>query len=84
MTTDRTDNHIVAEGASDAHLTPKELAARFHVSPGTLAQWRSAGRGPRFMRVGGTGTRGPVLYRVSDVEAYEEKITRASTSEAAR
>ena len=66
---------------SDKHLTPRELAARLHVSVGTLAQWRYAGKGPRFLRVGGTGVRGPVLYRLADVETYEEANTIGSTSE---
>jgi hypothetical protein len=33
-------------------LTPQELADLLHVSPGTLANWRSNGRGPKYLKVG--------------------------------
>jgi predicted heme/steroid binding protein len=42
------------------------------VTLATLATWRSRNTGPAYVKVGGK-----VLYRVSDVEAYEAKNTRS-------
>lgn len=56
-----------------------ELANRWGLSPKTLQRWRVAGVGPQFMRLGGR-----VLYRVADIEEYEERSLRVSTSESAR
>lgn len=56
-----------------------ELADRWGLSPKTLQRWRVAGVGPQFMRLGGR-----VLYRVVDIEEYEERSLRLSTSESAR
>ncbi|MBB5833461.1 helix-turn-helix domain-containing protein [Kribbella italica] len=50
------------------HLTPKDLAARWRVSVGHLANLRSEGRGPDFIRPGGR-----VAYRLADIEQYEER-----------
>ena len=33
-------------------LTPREVAAKLRVHPGTLANWRLDGEGPAFIRVG--------------------------------
>ena len=33
-------------------MTPAELAARIHTSTGTLANWRAAGTGPGFLKLG--------------------------------
>jgi len=55
------------------YLTTHELAARLRRSTVTLIKWRSRRRGPRFIRPGGEG--GPVLYRLSDVEAWERAAT---------
>jgi hypothetical protein len=33
-------------------FTPKELAARWGMSPGTLANWRLEGKGPHFEKKG--------------------------------
>jgi len=55
-------------------LTPAQLLARWKhsVTLATLATWRSRNTGPAYVKVGGK-----VLYRVSDVEAYEKKNTRS-------
>lgn len=47
-------------------VTQRELAARWHISPRTLEQWRWLGRGPKFVKIGAR-----VLYRLADVEDYE-------------
>ncbi len=49
-----------------AYLTSKELADRWRLSDQTLANWRYAGKGPPFIRV---GTR--VLYPVEGIHAFE-------------
>lgn len=62
-----------------SHLTPVQLAARFQVHPGTLANWRVRGDGPKFIKIGKR-----VAYRLADVTAWEEKQTRANTSQTTR
>ena len=49
-----------------AKLTQEQLAARWHISPRTLEQWRWLGKGPRFLKIGAR-----VLYDEPDVEDYE-------------
>ncbi|ONF43315.1 terminase [Marinobacter lutaoensis] len=57
------------------HLKQRQLADRWDVSEATLERWRSEGIGPRFMKI-----QGRVLYRLQDIEAYEEQCLRESTS----
>jgi hypothetical protein len=52
----------------DSHLDENALAARWSVSPRTLQRWRQIGEGPAFLKLGGR-----VVYRIVDVEAYEQK-----------
>lgn len=56
-----------------------ELAVRWRISHRTLERWRWTGEGPKFLKVGGR-----VVYRLSDVEEYEQSIIRASTSDPCR
>lgn len=49
-------------------LNERELATRWGVAPGSLANERSAGRGCPFVRIGSR-----VRYRLSDVEQFEER-----------
>ncbi len=51
---------------SDVLLTAKDLAVRWQVSVGHLANMRSAGLGPAYRRLGSA-----VRYNLSDIEAYE-------------
>lgn len=51
---------------SVTHLNQVELAARLKISPRTLERWRWNGEGPAFLKIGGR-----VIYRLEDVEAYE-------------
>ncbi len=51
---------------SGTHLNQVELAARLKISPRTLERWRWKGEGPTFLKIGGR-----VVYRLDDVEAYE-------------
>lgn len=52
--------------AVERHLTPTDLADRWGVSRGHLANERSDGRGPTYLKIGSR-----VLYRIADIEAYE-------------
>jgi Helix-turn-helix domain len=48
-------------------LTDAQLAVRWQLSRGTLANQRSQGRGPAYLKLAGR-----VRYRRSDIEAYEQ------------
>lgn len=48
------------------HFNQIELARRWKISPRTLERWRWLKQGPKFLRIGGR-----VLYRRTDIEAYE-------------
>jgi hypothetical protein len=49
-------------------LTPRQLAGRWNISEQTLANWRSAGRGPDYMKIGHT-----VLYDPAAVQTFEKR-----------
>jgi hypothetical protein len=59
-------------------LTPAKLAERWdgEISVRTMANWRATGRGPRFVKIGGS-----VLYDIEEVEAWEKRRTAQSTAE---
>ena len=59
------------------HLNQKQLAARWNISEASLERWRSAGIGPKFLKICGR-----VLYRQVDIEAYEESCLATSTKTA--
>ena len=61
---------------SGFHLRPKDLAERWQMSSKTLARWRWAGEGPRFLKVSGK-----VLYRKEDVREFEAAHLRRRTDE---
>lgn len=50
------------------YLRPDELAERWGVNVKTLANWRTAGVGLSYVKIGGL-----VRYSITDVETYEEK-----------
>lgn len=64
-----------AEGdkMSEVCVNQKELAARWKISHRTLERWRWAQEGPRYLKLGGR-----VVYRLSDVEAFEREVTMAT------
>jgi len=70
MTERRVDEAL--NGSNGIFLTEQEVAARWRgvVSPGTLRNWRSQGRGPLFVKIGRA-----VLYPVSGLEAWEGRRT---------
>lgn len=51
-------------------LTAAELAKRWRgqIAEGTLANWRSQGKGPRFLKMSGV-----ILYPLDRIEEYEKK-----------
>jgi predicted site-specific integrase-resolvase len=58
------------------HLGQADLAERWGVSQRTLERWRWLGFGPRYIKIGGR-----VVYRVDEIEAFEQRQTRQSTSD---
>lgn len=54
------------------YLTQDEVADRYRglVSVRTLANWRSARRGPRYVKIGKT-----VLYDEAELDAWDERNT---------
>ena len=48
-------------------LTEKMLAVRWVCSVARLQRWRTVGEGPPYLKIVGK-----VLYRLKDIEAYEE------------
>ncbi len=63
------------------YLTAAELSDRWKgtITPRTLANWRCSGSGPRFVKIGGR-----VMYRLADVQAWENSRSVTSTSQYAR
>lgn len=57
------------------NLTSSEVAARLRISKGTLANWRTTGEGPRFIKFGKT-----ILYPESELLKFERKHTYLATS----
>ena len=56
------------------HLDQRRLADRWLISARTLEQWRWQGKGPRYLKIGGR-----VVYRLSDIEAFEAASLHANT-----
>ncbi|MCH8479760.1 MAG: helix-turn-helix domain-containing protein [Wenzhouxiangella sp.] len=51
---------------TEQFLNQVRLADRWQISPRTLERWRWSGEGPAFLKIGGR-----VVYRIADIEAYE-------------
>lgn len=66
------------------HLTSAELATRWRIHPKTLSNWRVQGRGPAYVKLGGDGRTMRVLYRIEDVERYEQAGLHQADQEAAQ
>ncbi len=58
----------IALATGRSRLTTQELATLWDVSAGTLKNWRSQGRGPRFITIGSS-----VRYRAGDIAAFERR-----------
>lgn len=50
-------------------LPPSEVAARYSMTPESLANWRREGKGPPFIKLNGKR----VMYRLQDVIEWEFK-----------
>jgi predicted site-specific integrase-resolvase len=61
--------------AMERHLNQRDLARRWAMSARTLERWRWTGEGPPFLKVGGR-----VVYRLTDIEAYEVERLRRRTA----
>lgn len=57
-------------------LTPKEAAAILRTTENVLAQWRSMGRGPRFVKY----ENGRIHYDLADVADWIEQSKTMSTA----
>ena len=67
----------MAKATRDGKLfTTDELAERWSMDAGSLENWRNAGKGPVFIKLG-RGSSAPVRYRLCDVEEYEKKMQRS-------
>lgn len=53
--------------------TVEEVAEYLRLSTGTLYNWKLAGKGPRYVQVGGR-----ILYDARDVADYVEENTKAA------
>ncbi|MEU0218940.1 helix-turn-helix domain-containing protein [Streptomyces sp. NPDC006265] len=53
----------------EVKLSPRQVADELGVSTRTLANWRWAGVGPRYTKLG-DGRTSPVRYRRADVDAW--------------
>lgn len=58
------------------HFDQLQLAERWGLSPKTLERWRVLGTGPQYIRLPGK-----VIYRLCDIEAYENECLVSSTAE---
>ena len=58
------------------HFNQTDLAARLNISPRTLERWRWTGEGPAFLKIGGR-----VVYRLEDVEDFEQARRCESTAQ---
>jgi hypothetical protein len=54
--------------AARALLAEDHLAQRWLCSMSRLQKWRSAGRGPDYLKIGNR-----ILYRLADIEEFEQK-----------
>jgi hypothetical protein len=61
------------------HLSQLDLARRWAISPRTLERWRWTGEGPRYIKLVGR-----ILYRLDDVEVFENARVHDSTSRPVR
>lgn len=60
----------------DKLLTPEQAAALLNLKSKTLARWRWAGCGPRFIKIGGA-----IRYAETDLQAFIKAGVRLSTSD---
>lgn len=69
--TRQSGQHQTLRLAMDEH----ELAMRWNLSVKSLRRWRQTGLGPTFIKLGSR-----VSYLIADVETFERRVSRNSTS----
>jgi hypothetical protein len=70
----RTHRRISRDGATRIAIDENELATRWGLSVKTLRRWRQESLGPVFCKLGAR-----VTYLISEVEAFERRVSRYST-----
>ena len=70
----RNASRPLPDGATRIALDENELAARWGLSVKTLRRWRQEQLGPVFCKLGAR-----VTYLISEVEAFERRVSRYST-----
>ena len=71
----RFSNRTHRDGATRIAIDENELATRWGLSVKTLRRWRQESLGPVFCKLGAR-----VTYLISEVEAFERRVSRYSTS----
>jgi hypothetical protein len=70
----RKHSRLLPDGATRIALDENELAIRWGLSVKTLRRWRQEQLGPVFCKLGAR-----VTYLISEVEAFERRVSRHST-----
>lgn len=60
---------------NDKYITTKELSKRWKINPNTIEHWRSAGFGPKFIRIGRK-----ILYSLNSISEFEQMNTAENTA----
>ena len=71
--------HINAYHAS-GRLTTAQLAARLGLTVGAIEDWRMAGKGPAYLKLG-RAKKSRVIYRMEDVVVWERKMLMSAHEE---
>jgi excisionase family DNA binding protein len=53
------------DGTASGLMTTEEAAAYLRIKPQTMTKWRSQGKGPYFVRIGGS-----VFYRLTELDSF--------------
>lgn len=70
----RNSRRVNRDGATRIAIDENELATRWGLSVKTLRRWRQESLGPVFCKLGAR-----VTYLISEVEAFERRVSRYST-----
>ena len=74
----RSHRHNSRAGALRIAIDENELSQRWGLSVKTLRRWRQEKLGPAHLKLGSR-----VTYLIEQIEAYERRVSRHSTSSAA-
>lgn len=64
-------------------MTPNQLAAYLNLDAGTLQNWRTQRRGPRWVKLG-KGRNAKVVYNSADVERWIAEMTVSTVGTTSR